>query len=76
MRCGYFRYGPQTKVREISKFISYENNERLCINSLFDQNDHFIPIYLKIDCATFIFIDSLSINDVAILDWFEVSEKE
>ena len=65
----------ETKIREISKLISFENNERLCIESLSDKIG-LCNSNLSKNRPSLVFIDSLSTNDVAILGWFAVNEKE
>ena len=62
-------------MREIDQLISYKNNERLCIDSLSDQNDQCNSNLSK-NKLILVFIVSILINDVAILGWFAASEKE
>ena len=62
----------QTKMREVIKLISNVNNERLCSDSLSDQNDDWNSNLFK-NKQTCVLIASFSINEVAMLGWFTVS---
>ena len=62
-------------MTEINQLISYKNNERLCIDSLSDQNDQCNSNLSK-NKLILVFIVSILVNDVAILGWFAASEKE
>ena len=52
-------------MSEIIRLISYENNERLGSDCLYDQNDHWNSNLSK-NRLTCVFIGSFSINDIAI----------